>query len=226
MGRMRIISYSDEPFKDRREAGRLLAGELMAFRGIETVVLGVPRGGLVIAEEIALILGASLDVVLSRKLGYPGNPELAIGAITENGRVFLNKAFASQFKKDDRYLIQEEASQFSLIKQRIEQYRSAICKVPIKNKTAIIVDDGVATGSTMEAALWSARQEGPKRLIAALPVGPEDSLERLSASADEVICLRSPAYFAAIGQFYNDFSQVDDGQVMEILTQEAERKKL
>lgn len=224
MGKARIISYNGEPFSERIEAGRLLAGELMKFRGKNAVVLGIPRGGIVIAREIALALEARLDIVLTHKLGAPGNPELAIGAITEDGNVFLNEALAGQLGAESSYVQQEKASQLSVIKRRVEQYRKVLPKVSLKDAIAVITDDGIATGATMKAALWAARKEHPERLIAALPVGPPDTIQDLAQDADEVICLRVPSFFAAIGQFYLDFSQVEDSEVLEILKQEAKKE--
>ena len=224
MGRARVISYSEEPFRGRVEAGRLLAGELTKFRGKKAVVLGIPRGGIIVAKEIASALGAELDIVLSRKLGAPGNPELAIGAISEDGKLFLNEMLASQVGGESSYIQQEKARQLSLIKQRVEQYRKILPKASLKDKVVIITDDGVATGATMKAALWAARQERPKMLIAALPVGPADTIRELAKDADEIIVLRVPPFFAAIGQFYLDFSQVEDSEVLEILKKGCERK--
>ena len=224
MARARIISASQEPFRGRVEAGRLLAGELTKFRGKKAVVLGIPRGGIIIANELSCVLGAEMDIVLSRKLGSPGNPELAIGAVCEDGKLFLNEMLASQAGPESSYIQQEKARQLSLIKRRVEQYREILPKVSLKDNIVIITDDGVATGATMKAALWAARQERPKMLIAALPVGPADTIRELAKDADEVIVLRVPPFFAAIGQFYLDFSQVQDEEVMEILKKCSEGK--
>ena len=224
MGKVRILSYNEEPFRDRIEAAQLLAEELTKFRGKNVSVLGIPRGGIIVAREIASALDASLDIVLTHKLGAPGNPELAIGAITEDGRIFLNEMLASQVGAQNAYLQEEKARQLAVIKRRGEQYRKVLPRVSLKDNIAIITDDGVATGATMKAALWAARQEHPKVLIAALPVGPADTIRELARDADEVVCLRCPSFFAAIGQFYLDFSQVEDEEVLEILKKEVERK--
>lgn len=225
MGKARIISYSEEPFSGRVEAGQLLAGELKKFRGKNALVLGIPRGGIVIAREISSALEARLDIVLTHKLGAPGNPELAIGAITEDGKVFLNEMLAGRLDVESAYLKQEKERQLVVIKRRVEQYRKVLAKAPLKDSIVIITDDGVATGATMKAALWAARQEHPKALIAALPVGPQDAIQELSEDADEVVCLRCPSFFGAIGQFYLDFSQVEDEEVLEILKQEAQKEQ-
>ncbi len=224
MKKVRILSYSDEPFQNRQEAAGLLADELTGFQAEKTVVLGIPRGGLVIAQIIASHLSADLDIVLSRKLGAPSNPELAVGAITEDGHVFFNETIVAHLENRREYIEQEKARQLEVIKRRVALYRAILPKVPLKDRVVIVTDDGVATGATMQAALWAIGQEKPKRLIALLPVGPADTIKKLSEDADEVICLKCPEFFAAIGQFYNDFTQVEDDQVLEILKKEAKRK--
>jgi predicted phosphoribosyltransferase len=217
MGITRIISYSDEPFFDRREAGQLLADELRHLSDKETVVLGIPRGGIVVAAELAEALHADLDIVLSRKLGAPGNPELAIGAVSENGKFLINEEWAFQVGANKAYIEEEKARQWKEITRRREWYRDVRPKIDLKGKVVIVTDDGIATGATMEAALWVARQEGPKSLIGAVPVGAEDSLEKLTRYADELLCMRLPEFFAAVGQFYLNFPQVTDEEVLEIL---------
>jgi putative phosphoribosyl transferase len=204
------------------EAGQLLAQELAEYRGRQTVVLGIPRGGVVIAREVARALEAEVDTVLSRKLGAPGNPELAIGAIAEDGKVFLHEQLLSQLGVTPEYLKQEKARQMAELKRRIALYRQARSKVPLEGRVVIVTDDGVATGATMQAALWTSNREGPDRLIAALPVGPADTVTRLAQETDELICLRAPPFFGAIGQFYQTFEQVKDEEVVKIL-KEARR---
>lgn len=223
-GKVRIVSYAQEPFRDRIEAGRLLAGELRKLHLKKAVVLGIPRGGIVIAGELAAILGADLDIALSHKLGAAGNPELAIGAVGEDGTLFLNQTPVSELGEEKTYIEQEKNRQFALIKSRSQQYRQILPKVSLKDRCVIVTDDGIATGATMRAALWIAREEHPRRLLAALPVGPPDTLKRLAQDADELVCLRAPSLFTAIGQFYLDFSQVEDAEVLEILRKEAKRK--
>ncbi|RZN43933.1 MAG: phosphoribosyltransferase [Methanophagales archaeon ANME-1-THS] len=220
MNTVRIVSRSSAPFSDRVEAGELLGRELQKFRGQSAVVLGIPRGGVIVAREVARALQAELDIMLSRKLGAPGNPELAIGAISEDGKLFLNTMLLSRVDAESRYIQQEKARQLAEIERRTALYRNIRPKVPLEGKLVIVTDDGVATGATMQAALWTVRQEGPKKLIAALPVGPEDTVMRLANDADELICLRSPPLFEAIGQFYKRFDQVGDEAVVEILKEE------
>lgn len=223
MGILRIVSRSDEPFRDRSEAGEILSGHLMHFRGSNAVVLGVPRGGLVVGQAIARALEADLDIVLAHKLRTPGHPELAIGSVSEDGRLFLNENLVRELGVRKEYLEEEKARQMAENARRIEIVRKTVPKVPLADRTVIVTDDGIATGATMQAALWAASQERPERLIAALPVGPEDTLVRLSEDAHEIICLRSPLFFVAIGQFYTRFDQVTDDQVISILQEERQK---
>ncbi len=213
-----IMERVNKPFSDRVEAGRRLGEELKKTYGNEAVVLGIPRGGVVVAESLAQVLGATLDIVLSRKIGAPGNPEFAIGAISEDGELFLNKDFVHQTGAGHEYVEQERARQTAEIKRRRILFRNAHPKVPLKNRTVIITDDGIATGATFQAALWAVRQECPIRLIAAIPVGPEDSLCKVAEDADELLCARVPDFFYALSQFYAQFDQIEDKQVLEILT--------
>jgi len=217
MGQVRILSRSSKPFTDRLEAGQLLAQELQEYRGSRTVVLGIPRGGVVIASVIARALGAEVDIVLARKLGAPGNPEFAIGAIAEDQKLFLDEPLLARLTVTSEYLMEEKVSQLAELKRRIGLYRPVRPKVPLSGRTVIVTDDGVATGATMQAALWTVRQEAPERLIAALPLGPGDTVKRLAAFTDALLCLRAPAFFGAIGQFYKQFEQVEDEEVLAIL---------
>jgi putative phosphoribosyl transferase len=218
-----ILSDSGEPFHDRVEAGRLLGHELEA-RGLRNaVVLGIPRGGVVVGREVAHAINAELDIVIARKLGAPGNPELAIGAISEDGRLFLDERLASQVGADSAYIEEERARQLREIARRAESYRKVRPKVSLRGRPAIVTDDGVATGATAQAALRAVRQEQPEVLILALPVGPPETLRRLALDADEVLCLRAPAFFAAVGQFYVAFDQTQDEELVQILQEEADR---
>lgn len=215
--KLHIISHNQVSFKNRQQAGRLLGEELKRLRLKADVVLGIPRGGIIVAQEVAQTLNADLDIVLAHKLGAPGNPELAIGSVSEDGRLFLNELLASHVGAGDVYIQQEKARQLIEIKRRIETYRVIRPKVSLKDKTVIVTDDGVATGATIEAVLWSIRQEQPEKLIVALPVGPPDTIEKLAEETDELICLATPPFFSAVGQFYVQFPQVSDEEVLEIL---------
>jgi len=218
-GRLRILSHSDLMFRDREEAGRLLAAGLGEYRGQNAVVCGIPRGGMVVAREVAGELGAELDIVLAHKLRTPGHEELAMGSVAEDGRVFLHQEVVGRFGVGEVYLQQETARQLAEIKRRRELFRRARPKVELKGKIVIVTDDGVATGATTQAALWAVRLEQPKKLVAALPVGPEDTIVRLSRDVDEMLCLRTPPSFAAVGQFYRRFDQVEDEEVLRILSE-------
>ena len=191
---------------------------------IPLVVLGVPRGGIVVAREIAHALQADLDMVLAHKLGAPGNPELAIGAVCEDGKLFLDEEISSYMGVDDDYIKREKSRQLQEIARRVKRYRSVLPKIPLAGRVAIVTDDGVATGATMQAALWAVRQENPKKIVAALPVGPQETLEKLSRDADETICLQAPPFFSAISQFYSYFNQVEDEELLEILQEESKRR--
>ena len=224
MGKLRIISHSSEPFKDRREAGRLLAGELKDYRRQKVVVLGIPRGGIIVAQELAHTLEAELDIVLAHKLRTPGHGELAMGSVAEDGRLFLNKSVVQEWGISQAYIKQEKDQQLAEIKRRTGLFRHVRFKLALNGRTVIVTDDGVATGATTQAALWAVQLEHPGRLILALPVGPEDTVTRLAKDADEVLCLRTPPLFAAVGQFYLQFEPVEDEEVLEILAQEQKGK--
>jgi predicted phosphoribosyltransferase len=217
MGKLRILSTDSEPFVDRVQAGRMLAGELSGLDGQNAVALGILRGGIVVAREIAALTGASLDIVLSRKIGAPMNPELAVGAVSESGELFVQSETAAYAGVDDEYLKRQKSKQLSEIKRRALLFRKVAPKISLAGKTAIMTDDGIATGATMRAALWAARRERPKRLIVAVPVGPRETLSEIAVDADEVIALKSPPYFDSVGRFYLRFAQVEDGEVLRIL---------
>lgn len=223
MAHLKIISRNMNAFANRREAGMLLGAELLEFQGENALVLGIPRGGVVVAQQVADALEAELDIVLSRKLRAPGNPEFAIGAVGETGKVYINEDLGPYYRIDNDYLDAERAFQMAEISRRSVMFRRALPKVSQKDRVVIIVDDGIATGSTMQAAIWTAHEEGAARIIAAVPVGPPDTLERLAESADEAICLHMPSYFSAVGQFYDTFEQTTDEEVMSILKKEAEK---
>lgn len=223
MGKLRILSHSSEPFKDRREAGRLLAQQLSSYRGQQTVVLGIPRGGIIVAQELARALQADLDIVLAHKLRTPGHAELAMGSIAEDGRLFLNEEVIRELGVGEAYIQQEKARQMAEIRRRTELFRHGRPKVPLVGRIVIVTDDGIATGATTQAALWAVQLEKPEKLIAALPVGPEYVIMRLAEDVDEMMCLRTPPLFAAVGQFYLRFEPVEDEEVLEILKEEQLR---
>ena len=225
MATITIISYSGKPFANRVDAGRAMADNLCYLKSKDTVVLGIPRGGIIVGAEVARILGSEFDIVLTRKLGAPGNPELAIGAVSENGDIILDKILAFEAGVGKEYIQEEKARQLVEILRRNKIYRKLCPKVPLKGKTAIIIDDGIATGATMQSALMAVRREEPKSVIAAFPVGTQDSITKLSQYADEIICLRLPDYFSAVGQFYLEFPQVSDEEIVKILENNINRKE-
>ncbi|HWC28957.1 MAG TPA: alpha/beta fold hydrolase [Dehalococcoidia bacterium] len=203
-------------FHDRKDAGQRLAG-LLKEKGFERpVVLGIPRGGLPVAAEVARALNGELAVVVARKLGAPGNPELAIGATTETGASYINTAVAAAVGADQRYIDAEKARQIAEAHRR-EQLFDSRRRPPVSGRTVIIVDDGIATGATAIAAVRSIKAEGAERVILAVPVGPTEMLELLRGEADEVVCLLDDPDFWAVGYYYDDFSQVSDDEVRQTL---------
>jgi len=224
MGILRVISESSVAFRDRAEAGELLAKELEAYRSSNVVVLCIPRGGIIVGSLIAESLEADLDIVLSHKLSAPMNPELAIGAVCEDGTLFVNNKTASMAGTDKGYIEEEKRRQLEEISHKVERYRQALPKLEINGKVAIVTDDGVATGATMQAALWAVRQENPEKIVAAIPVGPIDTVNELCKDADETIILRTPIFFEALGRFYVHFEQVEEETVLEILERERQRR--
>ena len=208
----------ERTFGDRREAGRELATLLPAWlRSEDVVVLALPRGGVPVAFEIALALGAPLDVFLVRKLGTPGHPELAMGAIASGGIRVLNDEVV-QYLNIRRELIDAVAEREQTeLERREAAYRHGRPMPSLRNRTVILVDDGLATGSTMKAAVAAVKHEEPKRVIVAVPVGAPETCQALRNLADEVICARMPTSFAAVGQWYRDFSQTTDEEVTDLL---------
>jgi len=205
-------------FRDRQEAGQLLAKELAPLQGRkDLLVLGVPRGGVVVAYEVAQALGAPLDVYITRKIGAPYNPELAIGAVASDGTLVLDRELIARFGVPDSYVQEETARQRQEIKRRLAAYRGSRPEMDLQGKTVILVDDGVATGATVLASLRAIKARQPAQLILAVPVGPADALQVLSAEADQVVCLYTPELFWAVGAFYAVFDQTSDAEVIELL---------
>lgn len=207
-------------FADRSEAGRELA-ELLATRSDlprdQTIVLALPRGGVVVGFEVARRLGVPLDVIVARKLGAPMQPELALGAVTAQGHLVLDRELVRSLHVSDTYLQQEQQAQIEEAQRREVLYRKGRPPLDLAGRTVILVDDGVATGATLRAALRAVRMASPARVIVALPVGPPDTIEHLRREADDVICLRTPEPFFAVGAWYRDFRQVSDEEVQDLL---------
>jgi len=213
----RMFQGGGEPlFADRREAGQRLAAALASLAGDDVVVLGIPRGGVEVAAEVARALNAPLDVVIPRKVGAPGNPELGLGAVAEDVEV-LDERLIRVLRVREDYLREEIARQQEEIVRRAAAYRGDRAPAPIESKTAVVVDDGVATGGTAAAALRWARGKGARRVILAVPVAPREAIRRLEQEADEVRALATPEPFYAVGQWYESFPQVSDQRVVELL---------
>jgi putative phosphoribosyl transferase len=205
-------------FRDRRQAGELLGRALSDYAGRkDVVVLGLPRGGVPVAAEVARALDAPLDVLIVRKLGAPGQEELAIGAIAEGGVRVLNRGLVSSLGLDEGEIDALAAQEERELERRVRLYRGGRGPLPVENRTVIVVDDGVATGATMRAGLQALRARGAAQVIAAAPVGAADSVEALREDADEVVVLETPAWFQAVGQWYENFGQTSDEEVRACL---------
>jgi predicted phosphoribosyltransferase len=210
----------EERFADRADAGRILAGRLDTYanRG-DVVVLGLPRGGIPVAAEIARNLGAPLDVLLVRKLGLPQHPELAMGAIAEGGVVLFNedvRPYATPADVDRVLAIERRE-----LDRRLDLYRGGRVARDVAGRAVILVDDGLATGATMEAGVRAVRARGAARVIVAVPVAPQEACDRLALLADEVVAARVPVAFRAVGEWYEDFDQTDDNEVVALLADAA-----
>lgn len=208
-------------FQNREDAALQLAEKLKGRELHDPLVLAIPRGGVVTGAVLARQLGAELDVVLSRKLRAPEQPELAIGAITEDGKVYLNH-YAEEFidvLKD--YLAEERCHQLAEIARRKKLFRGVRPQATIAGRSVIVTDDGLATGSTMIAALQAVKTQDPGEVIVAVPVASPDRLEEVQRWCDDVVCLLSPENFRAIGQFYDDFTQVEDDEVVKLIREFA-----
>ena len=205
-------------YRDRLDAARRLAEVLDHLRGVKPLVLAIPRGGVPMGRVIADALEGELDVVLVRKVGAPGNPEFAIGAVSEDGSVYLEEE-AQRCRQE--WLTREIARQREMIEERRRLYTPVRSPIDPAGRVVVVVDDGSATGATMAAALATLRQRDPARLIAAIGVAPLDTLARFETLADEVVCPEVPARFGAVGQFFADFGQVEDNEVIRLLGEHA-----
>lgn len=205
-------------FEDRRDAGRRLISLVEQYREAEnTLVLALPRGGVEVAIEVAQALKLPLDVWVTRKIGAPFNPELAIGSVDGDGEVYLDENALILYEISDRYVREETVAQTAEIRRRYLQFRGNEKPPDLKGRTVLVVDDGVATGFTMIAALTSARRSGAGKIVCVVPVASPGVMNRLEALADEVQCLSVPSYFGAVGEFYRNFEQVSDEQVVALL---------
>lgn len=213
------------PFADRAEAGRRLAARLAALGLERPVVYALPRGGVAVAAEIARALHAPLDLVLVRKLGAPGQPELALGAVVDGegtAETVLNPELIAATGADEAYLAAVRAAELAEIERRRRLYLAGRARPDPRGRAAIVVDDGLATGATARAALRALRRRGPARLLLAVPVAPEETLAALRAEGEEVLCLETPRFFHGVGAHYRDFHQLEDAEVIRLLDAAAE----
>src|SRR5213596_3384872 len=219
----------ERTFPNRTEAGLQLAEKLVKYAGrADVIVLGLPRGGVPVAFEVAQRLGVPLDVFIVRKLGVPGFEELAVGAIASGGVRVLNEDVARALPNADEIIESVTAKETAELQRREQSYRDGRPAPELGGKTVILVDDGLATGATMRAAVKALRQRGAAKIVVAVPVGPPDTCREIAQEADETICLSTPEFFQAVGQYYEDFSQTSDDDVRKLLTraeQEISRDK-
>lgn len=210
-------AFGAQRFQDRAEAGLELARELERYRGGSPAVLGLPRGGVVVASQIARALDAELGVIIIRKIGAPYQPELAVGAVADNGAVVVNTEVVAELGITQEYLERETARQLAEIRDRLEAYGSSRLHGELAHRTVIVVDDGAATGASMKVAIRAVREERPKWVVAALPVAPRETVVELEGLADDVVCLLTPPNLIAVGLWYHDFEQVTDDEVRSLL---------
>lgn len=203
-------------FANREEAGKKLADKLNHLKSKETLVLAIPRGGVVIGKVLSETLNCPLEVVVVKKLGAPGNPELAIGAVGPDGVVTIDWELAKLTRADQGYIEDEKRKLRKEIEERQEKF-GKVESLKIKDKIAILTDDGIATGATIEAAITWIKTQNPKKVVLAVPVAPPEVVEKFKSLVDLLIILETPAFFGAVGQFYQEFPQVEDEEVIKIL---------
>ncbi len=212
-------------FKERRDAGHRLAKALSEFEAKpQTIILALPRGGVVVGYEVAAALNLPLDIICPRKIGAPFSPELAIGAVTETGESILSDDLIKILGVSETYIRDAIVQEKEEAIRRLAYYRQKRPPRVLKGKTVILVDDGIATGSTMRAAIKMCRTEGVHRLVLAVPVAPPDTLKRIKQEVDQVICLLAPSSFQAVGQFYSHFDQTSDDEVIALLATNQSRQ--
>jgi putative phosphoribosyl transferase len=205
-------------FKDRRDGGHQLAQQLLKYKGQkDTIVLGLARGGVVVAAEVATALHLPLNVIVVRKIGAPNNEELAVGAIAEHGEGIFNDHLIALIGVSSEYLQREIERQKKILQERLILYRGSASPLELKGKMVILVDDGLATGASMRAAIESVRSAAVKKIILAVPVAAPDSLDQMRRDVDEVVCLSSPPSFQAVGSFYRVFDATSDSEIVQLL---------
>ena len=210
-------------FENRKDAGEKLASQLQNYKNCRnTIVIGLPRGGIVVAFEVAQKLHLPLDIVAPRKISIPGNPEAAIGAVTSDGNEVFDQILISEFGIKQDYLDNEIAKEIKEAKRRIKLYRESREPLNLSGKTVIVVDDGVATGSTIAVAVKSIRSQNAKKIIIAVPVAPREFLKKIASEAEEIVCLETPPHFVAVGEVYKDFTQTNDDAVIRLMRKARE----
>lgn len=206
-------------FQDRKDAGRQLAKKLVSYKGqSDTLILGLPRGGVVTAAEVAKELQLPLDIVCARKVGAPHNPELAVGAVTETGEGFFNQDVMDYLGVSLLYLQKTIEQEKKEAQRRLNLYRQNRPPLNLGGKTVILIDDGMATGATMKAAIKSVKASGAEKIVVAVPVSATETFEEVKEQVDEAIAMDTPMPFYAVGEFYRDFSQTTDQEVIELLS--------
>lgn len=219
-----MFHESNRPFSDRREAGMELASKLKQYAGrTDVVVLALPRGGVPVAFEVAESLDAPLDIFLVRKLGMPGHPEYAMGAIASGGVRVLSEDVVRAYDIPQSAIDTIARKEREELERREREYRRGAALTDLRGRIVILVDDGLATGSTMKAAVQAVRQHGPARVVVAVPVGAPSTCEEFADVTDETVCARTPEPFSAVGRWYRDFSQTTDEEVQTLLREHAMR---
>lgn len=218
-----IVLRGNYVFTDRADAGRRLAGALEPYRAQRPLILGIPRGGVPVAAEVARRLDAELDILVARKLGAPGSPELAIGAVTANGGRYLNDEIIRELGVSQSYIDAVTTAQRAEAERRETRFRDGRPPSKIAGRAVIVVDDGLATGATMRAAVRSVRQGAPAMLVAAIPVGAQQSCAALRDEVDALVCLYEPEDFWAVGFYYRHFEPIEDDQAREVLRAAQQR---
>jgi predicted phosphoribosyltransferase len=216
----------DQPFRDRRDAGRKLAQLLLSLRRSDPLVLALPRGGVPVAFEVAGALGAPLDVFVVRKLGVPGHEQLAMGAVASGGRIVLNRELIEQVGVKQAAIEDVARRELYEVLRRESMYRAEQPPIQIKSRYVVLADDGLATGATMRAAVTTLRMSEPSRLVVAVPIAAPHACRALARVADEVVCASIPEDFRAVGLWYEDFEQVTDSEVQSLLEMHRQRSSI
>ncbi|QRN98164.1 phosphoribosyltransferase [Archangium violaceum] len=212
-------------FRDRKDGGCQLAALLKGYRDESPLVLGLPRGGVPVAYEVARTLGAPLDVWVVRKVGAPGQPELGLGAVAEGGALFLDRGMIRSLGYSETEVMQVAEREAEEVSVRIARFRGPHPAPDLEGRTVLLVDDGVATGGTMRAAIRALRERRPRKIVLAVPVGAVESLDSLSAEVDDVVCAHPAEFMMAVGEFYEDFRQTSDEEVQRLLARAREERQ-